>query len=148
MKWHHAINSQILWQGTFFNFVEICGDNMHIHFFRTICRKYSYGVKICVHIHTFFKNRCLYQTQYILDDVQQIKEHALKKKKLLLILLQICTFISSIEIQTAETSIPMSSYKSICHYFDFYLLLTSIGIFKVGSRFLFELYFVTLRVSS
>ena len=80
MKWHHAINSQILWQGTF---VEICGDNMNIHFFRTICRKYSYGVKICVHIHTFFKNRCLYhQTYIILDDVQQIKEHAVKKKKI------------------------------------------------------------------
>ena len=147
MNWHHAINSQILWQGTFFNFVEICGDNMNIHFFRTICRKYSYGVKICVHIHTFFKNRCLYQTQYILDDVQQIKEHALKKKKLLLIFYKFVLLFPLSKFKLLKH--PFQCHHiSICHYFDFYLLLTSIGIFKVGSRFLFELYFVTLRVSS
>ena len=118
MKWHHAINSQILWQGTFFNFVEICGgDNMHIHFFRTICRKYSYGVKICVHIHTFFKNRCLYHQTYILDDVQQIKEHAVKKEKKLLLIF----FYKFVLL------FPLSKFKLLkhpfqCHHIKVYVI--------------------------
>ena len=123
----------------FFNFEEICGDNACIPFFRTICWKYSYGVKICVHPYIRFLKTVVYQT-YILDDVQKmfknLRSMFWKKKNCCNTLLHnnkkimTCSFCHKFVLLFPLTKFkllkhPMPSY--ICHYrylvcFDFYLL--------------------------